>query len=98
MCIMCNIIFGFWVDAHFFAFIAVNYESMENQMETSQFLDIQGASSNPCNPTFAMSLLPLLVLTYEVLVISLFILFIMIFDLRDKGCYLWHRNSAGALF
>lgn len=45
----------------------------------------------------AMALLPLQILTYEVLVLGLGILLFMFTDLRDKGCYLWNRNSAGKL-
>jgi len=33
-----------------------------------------------------------------VLALSLLVIGIMLSDLRDKGCFLWHRNSTGKLF
>jgi hypothetical protein len=90
---------GFWVDLHLIFFVGLVFEdgleTFQEQLENKQHFFIIDADQ--CDNLAAKAFIILCVLGYELVTACLVVLFIMLFDLKDRGCLLWHRNSAGLL-
>ena len=93
---------GFVVVLHLILFVVLVFEDglesfhkYQDDIQTEKQTII--ADADQCDTMISTAFVILYALCYEIMALCLIVLLIMVCDLKDKGCFLWHRNSAGLL-